>query len=356
MHEKFKNMLTPFEKFKDHFSTVTADAKERLGNPFIISFAIVWLCYNWELIVLVNNFPKDADYECKTILITQYIIEQNAKNEFWLYPLGLSFASIASLGLATVIATWISKFFNQYLLGLVNYYFKKNAYVKMSEYVDLQEQLSNVKTELVAYKKEELIQVETIKKQKTEIEKLITEDSEQKTNAEINQHNFEQSELLNKELETQLSTIVSEKNEAVNELIRVREFHEKTNKELNTFKIKHENLEKTQQASQRQLEKLISKKSDPSIIEILTGSFSIILINGYWKNIPDANSIKTHERFKETWKEYYLQLPSNEQDILITDFIVINGELTKLGYLAVALMEEKNKNTQLVKGFIPIDK
>ncbi|WP_121964457.1 hypothetical protein [Myroides sp. N17-2] len=91
---------------KDFFVSFTDNIKEKTRNPFLGTYAVVWLIRNWYVVYMVFNFDKDCTMDDKLRLISEYF----GKNPFWenvgynvLYTFAVLLATYILLNLSRLI-------------------------------------------------------------------------------------------------------------------------------------------------------------------------------------------------------------------------------------------------------------
>lgn len=91
---------------KYFFDSFTDNIKEKTRNPFLGTYAIVWLIRNWYVVYIVFNFDKECTIDDKLRLITEYF----ERNPFWInvgininYTFGILIGTYVLLNLSRVI-------------------------------------------------------------------------------------------------------------------------------------------------------------------------------------------------------------------------------------------------------------
>ncbi|MDM1347071.1 hypothetical protein HX017_09935 [Myroides marinus] len=118
---------------KDFFDSFTDNIKEKTRNPFLGTYAIVWLIRNWYVVYMVFNFDKECTIDDKLRLITEYF----ERNPFWenigyniLYTFGVLLATYLLLNLSRLIVNSFERNVTPWIYKITD----KSSIVKKEEY------------------------------------------------------------------------------------------------------------------------------------------------------------------------------------------------------------------------------
>ncbi len=126
---------------KDFFVSFTDNIKEKTRNPFLGTYAVVWLIRNWYVVYMVFNFDKDCTMDDKLRLISEYF----ESHPFWeniginiLYTFGVLLATYILLNLSRLIVNGFERNLTPWIYKVTD----KSSIVTKDTY---QESLSRIK-------------------------------------------------------------------------------------------------------------------------------------------------------------------------------------------------------------------
>lgn len=118
---------------KDFFDSFTDNIREKTRNPFLGTYAIVWLIRNWYVVYMVFNFDKECTIDDKLRLITEYF----ERNPFWInvgininYTFGILIGTYVLLNLSRVIVNSFEKNVTPWIYKITD----MSSIVKKEEY------------------------------------------------------------------------------------------------------------------------------------------------------------------------------------------------------------------------------
>lgn len=189
----------------DTLKSIWEDFSDRFKSPFVISFALSWLAWNWEILYAASNFDPDYTMHDKMWYIKDYI-----SNHLWTvltwYPFGTSFLATCIFYLSKSVYLGLDSFYENKLRVFV---IKKIGISKMVPSTDLEKYVKEVELERKERREQDAIHA-TLRSEKesllTEIEGLKVENSRyhilEGKNAELRELNEQLSNTLrNNELE-----------------------------------------------------------------------------------------------------------------------------------------------------------
>ncbi|RZK27269.1 MAG: hypothetical protein EOO43_00160 [Flavobacterium sp.] len=223
------------DTFKDFFS----DLKERISNPFISSFAIAWLIYNYPILITLLFYKQT---ELKADGYTSYLnLIQNCTdtNRMLYYPLGIAF-------LYTFAVPFFKsgiRIFNSWLLtstdGIV-YKMTKNKVVSIELHTKVSKDLEEVKSQYVTLITSESAYINEIDQLKARIH-TITETNTETIGKLNSDHDKVVQDLIvenNKRMQTATDISSNALNEQALELSTMKnQLHASLLKESDTLKL-----------------------------------------------------------------------------------------------------------------------
>src|SRR6266481_4363197 len=131
----------------EKINEIVNSIKERLSNPFIFSFLVAWLTYNWKIPVALIWFSqselKDEGYNGFFDLISKQALTTNSV----LYPLGFAVAYILFnpliRNLIYALNAWMTRWGSQWFFSI-----SRDSKVSTSKFLALRNRYNNLNKEL----------------------------------------------------------------------------------------------------------------------------------------------------------------------------------------------------------------
>ncbi|HEY5824423.1 MAG TPA: hypothetical protein VIT44_08665 [Cyclobacteriaceae bacterium] len=197
----------------ERLSDVVNNVKERVTNPFIVSFLLSWLVVNWKITVALFWWDTQQIVDSGNLTIFQFIAREASRSESYLHPLYSALiytvCSPFVFGGFSVLTAFAIKLSNKYIFQV-----SQDSPVSFEKYIELKERYSrstDAYAKLVSEESKTLSNLETVKKE------LM--DSIQKLNATNEAHQKEKIEL-SSDFEKQIKSV---RDEAAQSMARSRE-------------------------------------------------------------------------------------------------------------------------------------
>ncbi|MES2566215.1 MAG: hypothetical protein V4565_05080 [Bacteroidota bacterium] len=196
---------------KEWFNQTVEDLDNRFRNPLILSFVIVWLINNWELVYMIFNFNANYSLNLKLLDLKFYLSSKDSCTLLWM-PIGFAFISLFGFYVIGVASQLMKLFIGTklplYLMGRhdnskyvyrtelekfeksSNQYFKELR-EKQSELIDMKDQTDKDLKTIISNKEE----IEDLKNKKSDLAMNLnsgiaqTNDLQNKLNEAVNKFN-----------------------------------------------------------------------------------------------------------------------------------------------------------------------
>jgi hypothetical protein len=104
----------------DKLQEIYGGMRERLKSPFIVTFIVIWSIRHWRLLFMIFSFDEDLTQGYKRSLIDAYIFRNGGIQGMVLIPVLLSFLSIVSYYIISLVYEAINIGYAKYGRPLVN--------------------------------------------------------------------------------------------------------------------------------------------------------------------------------------------------------------------------------------------
>lgn len=174
---------------KEFLKNIFDNTLERVKSPFLGSFIISWIVYNWQAIVYFIRSKEDIE-----VILTTIGIEYNQSGSYtaWLIPLGFALFYVAILPYINLVLGKLS-FFGKDLLKANAIKLKTNEYTAMIKLAEEQAKYEEAKSEYKTIKEANQKQISLIKEIEELKETLELEKEDRKK--EVNEHVMAQKDL-----------------------------------------------------------------------------------------------------------------------------------------------------------------
>jgi hypothetical protein len=123
--------------FKDTWDSLKDNIKERISNPFLGTFVLVWVIHNWQIVYAFFFFDKDYQLKSKIEYFNNYWSSRNfISNLFYVAFITIIVLSITYLFLA--ISRYLANNFENRLIPFVSKMSKGNIYTE-EQYLRIEE-------------------------------------------------------------------------------------------------------------------------------------------------------------------------------------------------------------------------
>jgi hypothetical protein len=147
MKETLKEWFNKFLKLFEH--DITSEIKERVTNPFFVTFFLSWIGWNWQLVFTLINFDTHSALNEKIILIQEYLNHHSFQGTLLWWPVCTAFKAIVIFALLNQCALFISVLVRRQVRPLIYKWVGHKDIVDINTHKEVKERLFRVQEAFV---------------------------------------------------------------------------------------------------------------------------------------------------------------------------------------------------------------